>query len=93
MSRGINEVQLVFLTIRMRIVQGNRGGFNGDAALTLKLHRIKHLRLHFTGLQAAAHLNEAVRKRRFAMIDMRNNRKVTNVFNINRFFSLRHGLP
>ena len=54
-------------------------GLDRDAALTLKVHAVQHLRGHFTGLQRAGDLEEAVGQRRFAVVDVRDDGEVSNV--------------
>ena len=34
-----------------RVVQADRMGLDGDAALALEVHGVEHLRLHLAGLQ------------------------------------------
>ena len=79
MARGINEVELVCITVGVMIVERDRLRFNGDTALALKLHGVKHLSLHFAVSQAPAVLDEAIGKGRFAVINMGNNRKIADV--------------
>jgi hypothetical protein len=50
--------------------------FNGDAALTFEVHRIQHLRHHFALAEGAGELQKAVRKGRFAVVDVRNDREI-----------------
>ena len=40
MPWGIDEVQLVGFAVLIRVVQAHRLFFDGDAALTLQLHRV-----------------------------------------------------
>src|SRR5258708_5155271 len=49
------------------------------SALALPIHRVENLRCHFTVGQAAAQLDDAVGQRRFAVVDVRNDRKVANM--------------
>ena len=43
------------------------------------VHRIEHLVLHLARLEAAAELDEPVGERRFAVIDMGDDREITNI--------------
>ena len=59
-SRSINKVQLVNLTIAGFIVQRHALGFDGNTTLTLNIHRIQYLRLHFPVGKAATYLNKTI---------------------------------
>jgi len=52
---------------------------DGDAALFLDVHRVQHLRFHLSVAQAAAAQNDAVCQRRFAMIYVRDDGKISDV--------------
>lgn len=64
----------------MRIVEANSACFNRDAALTLQIHIIKQLILHFTIGNRIGRLEQAVCERALAVIDMGNDAEVTNEF-------------
>jgi hypothetical protein len=53
--------------------------FNRNPTLTLDIHRVKHLRRHFTVGQAAAALNQSVCKGGFTVIDVGNDREIADV--------------
>jgi hypothetical protein len=53
--------------------------FDGNAALFFNVHGVQDLRFHFTLLQPAATLNQPIGKRRFAMIDVRNDGEISDV--------------
>src|SRR5437762_3233623 len=55
-----------------------------DPALALEVHGVEHLLAHLPIRQAAATLNEAVRQRRFAVVDMRDDREVAYVLHETR---------
>ena len=46
MTRGVNKVEMVKLTIVGAIVNTNRLTFDGDTAFALDVHRIEHLFFH-----------------------------------------------
>ena len=77
---GVDQVELVALPVLGVIQKGDALGLDRDAALTLQIHGIQHLFLHFTGVQAAAELDEPVRERGFAVIDVGNDAEVPYVF-------------
>ena len=79
MPRRIDEIKLIGLSILGPILQGDALGLDGNPALALEIHRIEHLRGHFTFRETAAVLYKAIGKRRFTMVDMRDYRKVSYV--------------
>ena len=80
MSRGINEIQVIDLSVSGLVIQGRCLGLDGDAPFPFQIHGIEHLRLHFTIRQTTAQLDDPVGERRFAMVDMSDNGKITDVF-------------
>ncbi len=68
----IDEVELIDLAARRLETERHALRLDGDAPLALEVHRVEHLRLHFTGIETAALLNEAIGQRRFAVINMSN---------------------
>jgi hypothetical protein len=54
--------------------------FYGDAALTLQVHIIQHLRLHCLAGNGAGVLQQAVSQRAFAVVYMGYNAEITDVF-------------
>ena len=77
MAGRVDEVELVALAVLLRrVVKSDGLGLDGDAALAFELQGIQHLVLHFAGFQAPANLDEAVRQRGFAVIDVSDDREV-----------------
>ena len=74
---GVDQVELVALAIARVVVQGHALRLDGDAALALQVHGIEHLRLHLALFEAAAQLDQAVGERRFTVIYMGDDRKIT----------------
>jgi hypothetical protein len=60
------------------VAQPNGVSFDRDAALALQVHAVEDLRRHLTELQRAGELEKAVGERRFAVIDMRDDREIPN---------------
>src|SRR5581483_4970360 len=52
---------------------------DGDAALALEIHRVEDLRLHLALGETTAALDEAIRQRRLAVVDVRDDREVADV--------------
>ena len=77
MAGGVDEVQLVTLAVLLgRVIKSDRLRLDGDAAFTFELEGIEHLILHLAGFEAAANLDEAVRERGLAVIDVGDDREI-----------------
>ena len=79
-ARSINHVQTIELAIARLVIEGHALGLDGDPALTFEVHGIQHLLLHLARLQGAAGLDKAVRERGFAVINVRDDREIPDVF-------------
>ena len=55
------------------VVQRDALCLNGNATLTLNIHGVEHLRIHFPGAQAPTKLDKPISQSRLAVIDMGNN--------------------
>ncbi|MDR8793368.1 hypothetical protein FEP87_05596 [Burkholderia multivorans] len=77
--RRIDQVQVVDLAVARAIRQCSRLRLDRDAALALDVHRVEHLRFHFTVGETAADLDDAIRERRLAMVDVRDDREIANM--------------
>ncbi len=71
------------------VVQADGLGFDGDAALTLDLHRVEHLFLHLTGGESTGELNQPVGERRLAVVDMGHDGEIADVREIGHLGSVR----
>ena len=78
-TRCVDEIEDVFLTGLRAVVQADGMGLDRDAALALEVHRVEHLRLHLAGLESAGNLEKTIGQRRLAMVDVRDDGKVTDV--------------
>jgi len=61
------------------VIHADRGGLDRDTFLAFQIHGVEHLRGHVAFRDCAGELEQAVGKRRFAMINMSNNTKISNV--------------
>ena len=77
---GVDEVELVGLAVARLVRQRHGLRLDGDAALALDRIGVEHLRLHLAVGQAAADLDDAVGKRRLAVIDVRDDGEVADQF-------------
>ena len=78
MARSVDEVELVSLAILGLVHHADSVGLNRNAALAFQVHGIKHLGLHFPGGQRPRQLQQAVRKRRFAVVNVGDNREIAD---------------
>src|SRR4051812_49731037 len=51
-----------------------------DAALPLEVHRVEQLRAHVAARDGVRLLEDAIRERRLAMVDVRDDREIADVF-------------
>ena len=78
MARGVDEVQLVLLTVTGFVIQRDTLGLDGNPSLTFEIHGVQDLLGHFTVGQATADLYETVCQRGFAMVNVGDDGKVTD---------------
>ena len=79
MAWGINKVELIGFAILSCVGERYALRFNGNAALPLNIHGIEYLVGHLTLGQAATDLYKTVCNRRFAMVNMGNNGKISDM--------------
>src|SRR5580704_16044562 len=85
MPRRINQIRAVFMSIRSVVMQPDTLSLNRNPALALQIHRVEHLRLHLPLRKRPSKLQQTVRKRRFPMVNMRDNAKISDEAGIHRF--------
>ena len=79
MARRVDQVELVVLPIAGLVNQRSRLRLDRDAAFTLDVHRVEHLRLHLAIAEAATTLDESVGQGRLAVVDVGNDREISDV--------------
>ena len=79
MAGGVDQVELVGLAVLRLIVQPHRLRLDGDAALALDVHRVEHLLLHLPVGQAPGELDQPIRERRLAVINMGDDREIADM--------------
>ena len=82
MAWRVDEVELVELAVVGGVHHADGVGLDGNAALALEVHGVEDLRLHLARGEGAGELEQAVGERGFAVIDMRDDREVADVFAI-----------
>ena len=78
----IDQIQNVRLAIARFVIEPDCVRLDRDAALALEVHIIEDLRRHVAAGYRAGEFEQAIRKRRLAVIDMRDDGKIANAFRI-----------
>ncbi len=78
-TRRVDEVQLVSVAVLRRVIQAHCVGLDGDATLSFQVHGVEHLLHHFALRKRASHFEQAVRKSRLPVVDVRDDREVPDV--------------
>ena len=82
MPRGVNQIQfVVFATVLDSHRHSTR--FDRDSTLSLELHVVEQLFLHFTFLDNASVFEQSVGERTFAVIDVRDDAEVADILRVN----------
>ena len=92
MAGGVDQIEAVFVAIFCGVMEADALSLDGDAALALQVHRIEHLLVHLALGERAGKLQQAVGKRGFAVVDMRDDAKIPDVLGIHRFLNGRSGM-
>jgi len=75
-----------------RVVDPHVLGLDGDAALALDVHRVEVLCAHETRVDGAGQLQDPVRERGLAVVDVRNDGKVPDFAGIDGRLLSGHGV-
>jgi len=75
----INQVQVVDAPVARLVLEGRGLRLDGDAALALQVHGVEDLGLHLARRQAPGALDQAVRERALAVVDVGDDGEVADV--------------
>lgn len=75
----VDQIEVVDLPILGLVLQRSGLRLDGYPTLFFDIHRVQNLGLHLTVCKTSAPLNQAVGKRRLAMVDVRNDGKISDV--------------
>ena len=89
--RRIDEVQLVAASIARRVRHPNGVELDRDAAFALEIERVEHLLFHLALLQRARSLDETIRQRRLAVVDVRDDAEVADMVQLQCDLEVRSG--
>ena len=79
MTRGVNQVQVIFFAVVGGVVQLNSGGLDGDAPLPFQLHGIQQLLRLLAQVNGLALLHKPVCQGGLAMVNVGNDGKISDV--------------
>ena len=72
MARGVDEVQLVDLSVLGLVVQPDGPGLDGNAPFLFQVHVVQHLALHLPLADSLALFQQPVRQRGLAVVNVGN---------------------
>ena len=75
----VDQIQVVNLAVFGLVSQRSGLRLDGYPTLFFDVHRVQHLRFHLSVAQAAAALNDAVSQGGFAVVNVRDDRKISDV--------------
>jgi hypothetical protein len=76
--RRVDEVEVEHPAVARGVFERRRLRLDGDAALALDVHRVEDLRFHLAIAQPAAALDDAIGERALAVVDVGNDREVSD---------------
>jgi len=79
MARGVDQIQLVNLTIFGLVLKRCSLGLDGYPTFLFDVHRIEHLRSHLALSESATALYQAISQGGFAVVDMGNDGEISDV--------------
>jgi hypothetical protein len=79
-ARRIDQVEDVVLAVARAVIEPHGLRLDGDAAFALDVHGIEHLLHHLALGETAGRLDQAIGQRRLAVVDMRDDGEVADVF-------------
>ena len=89
---GVDEVQLVSLTIRGLVVHGDRLTLDGDPPFPFQVHLVQELGFHILGADRAGNLQEAVGEGGLTVVDVGDDAEISDRRRVHIGFILtRHG--
>ena len=91
MARGVDQIQDIGLAVAGRIFDPDGVGLDGDAALTLDIHAVKHLRLHVAVGDRAGRLDQPVGKGGFTVVNVGHDGEVADEIKLGHARRITHG--
>src|SRR6185369_15572106 len=88
-ARRIDKVENVLPSVARGVVEPDGVSFDGYASFTFEVHGVEDLLGHFAMRESAGVFEQAICKRAFAVIDMRDDREVSDLQTINHRNSVK----
>ncbi len=79
MPRRVDQIEVVGLSVERFVMQRSGLRFDGYPTLFLDVHRVQNLRLHVARLKPTTTLYQAVCERGFAVVNVGNDGKISDV--------------
>ena len=79
MARGVDQIEVVGLSVLGLVVQPDSPGLDGDAPFPLQLHIVQQLGLHLPLGHGVALFNQPVGQGGLAVVNVGNDGKIANV--------------
>ena len=87
MSRGIDQIERIGLTVGMVVFHLDSVALDGDTLFAFEVHIIEHLSLHFALIERVGIFEQAVSQRALTVVDMRDNTEIADIFHIYSIFN------
>ncbi len=88
MAGRVDQIQNILLPVLRLVIQPHGVGLDRDAALTLQVHIVEQLLFHIAVGDRTGQLQDAVGKRRFAVVDMGDDGKISNALGVHIYNKL-----
>ena len=82
MAGRIDKIELIGFAIVCLVIQRDALRLDRNATFAFQVHRIEHLRLHLPVIKAAGSLDQPVGKCGLAVIDVGNDREISDVLEV-----------
>ena len=79
MPRRVNQIELILFAILRTIAETDRARLDRDAALAFEIHAVENLIGFFARAHGAGEFKQTVRQCRFAVIDVSDDGKISDV--------------
>ncbi len=78
MARRVDQIHLIGFAVLRFVVHAHSARFDRDAALALEVHVVEQLAFHLALCHRVALLQQTIRQRGFAVVNMRHDRKIAD---------------
>src|SRR4029078_12807100 len=80
----MDEIKHITLPVICFVIETNRMGFDRNASLAFEVHVVEKLFFHIALGNRSGELQNAIGQRRFAVIDVSNNGKISNKLRLHK---------